>query len=177
VRPPRAAYVFFGLLDLPLRPSSHRFPAQPPYLFDQPVFGIIRSLEISGSVAYHCQPRCDPIPDLRVLPQPAHNLFVAHLARFHFALSFASGNPLTLRHITLNRTRRLLCARDCAYFGMHQAVARSVLEMDEGDYPELCGGGATGAVFVQAALNHLTAETSPIVHLSKGAFVHGASVG
>ena len=82
------AYVLFGLLHLPLSPGLHRFLTQSPYLLDQPVFGVIRALEISGSVVHYREQRCNPASDLRVFPQSAHNFFVTYLARLHFALSF-----------------------------------------------------------------------------------------
>ena len=70
------AHVLFALLHLALRPGLHGLLPQSPHPLDQPIFGIIGTLETFGRVVHRRQQGRDPTSDLRVLAQSVPDFFV-----------------------------------------------------------------------------------------------------
>src|SRR5271167_859873 len=73
----------FRDLDLPLGPPLHRLSPQKPHLFDDPLFGRVRLLEISLRVLYGADDRCESISKIRVLLEKRQKFLVAEFHRRH----------------------------------------------------------------------------------------------
>ena len=67
MRSSAVAYLFFGLLDLALGPGLQGFLPQGAYLLDQPVFGIIGTLESRIGTLRQFQQRSNAASESRVL--------------------------------------------------------------------------------------------------------------